>query len=56
MAYFRCKIATADDSGSIYGVRAGSTTVTAYSEDYIYIFHVSVNSSEKFSRKKFNYL
>lgn len=40
------KIATADDSGSIYGVRAGSTTVTAYSEDYIYIFHVSVNSSE----------
>lgn len=40
------KIATADNSGSIYGVRAGSTTVTAYSEDYIYIFHVSVNSSE----------
>ena len=40
------KIATADDSGSIYGVRAGSTTVTAYSETYIYIFHVSVNSSD----------
>lgn len=40
------KIATADDSGSIYGVRAGSTTVTAYSEEYIYIFHVSVNSSD----------
>lgn len=40
------KIATADDSGSVYGVRAGSTTVTAYSETYIYIFHVSVNSSE----------
>ena len=40
------KIATADDSGSVYGVRTGSTTVTAYSEDYIYIFHVSVNSSE----------
>lgn len=40
------KIATADDSGSIYGVRDGSTTVTAYSEEYIYIFHVSVNSSD----------
>lgn len=40
------KIVTADDSGSIYGVRAGSTTVTAYSETYIYIFHVSVNSSD----------
>lgn len=40
------KIATADDSASIYGVRAGSTTVTAYSETYIYIFHVSVNSSD----------
>lgn len=40
------KIVSVDNSGSIYGVRTGGTTVTAYSEQYIYLFHVIVNISD----------
>lgn len=44
-------IVTIDNSGSMYAKREGSATITAYSENYIYIFHVSVNSDKTDSER-----